>query len=263
MGCRVLAEVTPVILTFNEAPNILRTLAKLAWAREIVVVDSFSTDDTVDLLRQDPRVRVFQRRFDVLATQWTFAIRETGISTPWVLALDADYVLTDELVAELGRLRPDADASGYRARFTYCIDGKPLWGSLYPPVTVLFRRDRARYEQDGHAQRVRVDGAVLELSAPILHDDRKSFAHWRLAQRRYCRLEAEKLSTTPWSRLRWPDRVRRLVVVAPLAVLFHCLVVHGGILQGWAGWQYALQRAWSETVLSSELVKAILRGSHG
>ena len=259
----MIEQITPVLLTWNEAPNLGRSLAKLSWARLIVVVDSFSTDTTVEILKGDPRVHMFQRKFDSHAAQWNFAVQETGIATPWILALDADYVLSDGLVAEMAALKPDGETVAYRARFDYYLRGRRLWGSLYPPVTVLFRKDRGRYEQDGHTQRVRVFGAVRELSAPIHHDDRKPFSHWRLAQRRYCRLEAAKLSRTPWSRLPWPDRVRRLVVVAPPAVLLYCLIVRGGMLQGLAGWQYALQRAWTETVLASELLKRITRGSHG
>lgn len=256
----MLEQITPVLLTYNEAPNLPRTLASLAWAGSIVVVDSGSTDGTVALLQADPRVRVFRRTFDAHATQWNFAVGETGIATPWILALDADYVLSNALVAELGVLRPLAGTSGFRARFDYYVRGRRLWGSLYPPVTVLFRAGQGRYVQDGHTQRLEVSGRIEDLRAPIAHDDRKPFAHWRAAQRRYCRLEADKLARTPWSRLGWPDRVRRLIVVAPAAVLLYCLVARGGILQGLAGWQYALQRAWSEAVLSQELLKRRMGG---
>lgn len=251
----MLEQITPVLLTYNEAPNLPRTLAALAWARAIVVVDSGSTDDTLALLRADPRVRVFQRRFDTHAAQWNYAIAQTGVATPWILALDADYALSDALVAELGALRPNPGTNAYRARFDYYVRGRRLWGSLYPPVTVLFRAGQGRYVQDGHTQRLEIAGRIDDLRAPIAHDDRKPFSHWRQAQRRYCRLEADKLARTPWSQLPWPDRIRRLVVVAPPAVLFYCLFARGGILQGPAGWQYALQRAWSETVLSQELLE--------
>jgi glycosyltransferase involved in cell wall biosynthesis len=254
----VLDQITPVLLTHNEAPNLPRTLAALAWARSIVVVDSFSTDGTLGLLKADARIGVVQRKFDSHAAQWNFAIGETGIATPWILALDADYVLSEALIAELGALRPPAEIDAYRARFDYFVRGRKLWGSLYPPVPVLFRRGRASYVQDGHTQRLSVQGAVGELGAPMAHDDRKPFAHWRQAQRRYGRLEADKLTRTPWSALGWVDRVRRLIVVAPAAVLLHCLVIRGCALQGLAGWQYAVQRAWAETVLSQELLRRLL-----
>lgn len=251
----VLDQITPVMLTYNEVPNLPRSLAALAWARQVVVVDSGSTDGTLELLRAHPRVRVVQRKFDSHAAQWNHAVSATGIATSWVLALDADYVLSSALVAELASLRPDARTGGFRARFEYHVRGRRLWGSLYPPVTVLFRAGHGRYVQDGHTQRLEVPGRIDDLRARIVHDDRKPFAHWRQAQRRYSRLEAEKLLRSPWLKLGWPDRVRRLIVVAPAAVLLYCLVARGGALQGFAGWQYALQRAWSEAVLSQELLK--------
>ena len=59
----MLAQITPVVLTYNEAANIGRTLERLAWAREVVVVDSHSTDDTISIARRFPNVRVVQRPF--------------------------------------------------------------------------------------------------------------------------------------------------------------------------------------------------------
>ena len=59
----VLDQITPLILTYNEAPNIARTLAGLSWAKEIVVVDSFSDDETVEIARSFPQVRVVQTSF--------------------------------------------------------------------------------------------------------------------------------------------------------------------------------------------------------
>src|SRR5215216_552975 len=103
----MLDQITPLVLTYNEAPNIARALGALSWARDIVVVDSFSDDDTVAIAKSFPRVRVFQRAFDSHRNQWDFGLKETGISTPWVLALDADYVVSDELIDELKKLQPD------------------------------------------------------------------------------------------------------------------------------------------------------------
>ena len=78
-----LSDVTPVILTLNEAPNILRCLDRLAWAGEVVVLDSFSTDGTPELANDLERVRVSQRPFDDHASQWNHAIALA--TTPWVL----------------------------------------------------------------------------------------------------------------------------------------------------------------------------------
>lgn len=249
----MLDQITPVILTYNEAPNIERTLAQLGWARDIAVVDSFSTDETLDLIARTPKVRVFQREFDCHENQWNFALSETGIASEWVLALDADYILTPELVEELKSLTPSASVAGYRARFIYCIEGRRLRGSAYPPVTVLYRHKGAAYQQDGHTQRVRLQGDIAELHSPLLHDDRKSFDHWRRAQRRYTKLEASKLSLSKWRDLGWPDRARKLRVVAPFAMPLYCLFAKGGILDGRAGLQYAYQRMLAELMLSRSL----------
>src|SRR5580692_2242165 len=97
----MLDHITPVILTHNEAPNIARTLSHLRWAADVVVVDSGSTDGTLDILAQWPKVRVFSRAFDSHAGQWRYAVSQTGILTPWILRLDADYQVTDELVEEM------------------------------------------------------------------------------------------------------------------------------------------------------------------
>src|SRR2546421_3860457 len=105
----ILEQVTPLILTYNEAPNIARTLEQLQWARDIVVVDSFSEDNTVEIVSRFPQARVFQRKFDTHGNQWNFGLKETGICSEWVLALDADYLLTPELVEELKALKPEAD----------------------------------------------------------------------------------------------------------------------------------------------------------
>lgn len=255
----MLIEITPLILTYNEAPNIGRTLSKLAWARDVVIVDSMSVDRTRELATaQHAGVRWFERAFTTHAEQWNFGLDSTSISTEWVLALDADFVVSDALVEELKQLKPQDGVNGYEASFTYCIEGRPLRGAAYPPLVVLFRRSHARYVQDGHTQRVRVDGAVKKLMNHIFHDDRKPLSDWLASQSRYMRLEAEKLSSTPLSALTPADRIRQLIVVAPPAMFFYCLIGKGGILDGWPGFYYAMQRAAAEMILSLHLVERMV-----
>ena len=256
----MLENITPLVLTYNEAPNIARTLEQLRWARDIVVVDSFSDDDTLQILLTFPQVRVYQRQFDSHAEQWNFGLRETGINSEWVLALDADYILTEEFVAEVEALTPDPGNNAYRAKFVYCVSGKRISSGIYPPVTLLFRREAASYVQDGHTQKLAVAGDIGNLRSPLLHDDRKSLSHWLDAQARYTKLEADKLLCASGEGLSWTDRVRRWRVVAPPAMLFYCLIARGGILDGWAGFYYAFQRALAELMLSLHLLDHDLRG---
>jgi glycosyltransferase involved in cell wall biosynthesis len=251
----VLDQITPLILTNNEAPNIGRTLERLSWARDIVVIDSFSTDDTVEIVSRFPQARVYQRKFDDFAGQCNFGLREANISSEWVLNLDADYVLTPEIIEEILMLNPADDVVGFRAPFVYCVNGLRLRSGIYPPVSVLFRRAKGCFRQDGHAHRVELDGKVEELQSPILHDDRKPLSRWFQGQTRYTQLEANKLLSSDTHALHWPDRIRRWRVIAPPAMLFYCLVVRGGIFDGWPGFYYAFQRTLAELMLSLYLIE--------
>jgi glycosyltransferase involved in cell wall biosynthesis len=251
----MLNRITALILTYNEAPNIGRMLEQLRWARDIVVVDSFSDDDTLEIISSFPQVRVYQREFDSHEQQWNFGLKEIAVNSEWILALDADYLLTADCLAELEALQPEPDIKAYRAKFIYCVNSKKLISGIYPPVTVLYRREGASYTQDGHAHKLRLDGRIENLHSPILHDDRKPLSRWLQAQSRYTKLEAEKLLSSHLGGLSWTDRVRRGRVVAPPAMLLYCLIIRGGILDGWAGFYYAFQRALAELMLSLYLIE--------
>ena len=251
----MLEQITPLILTLDEEDNIERVLARLGWAREIVVVDSGSSDATRSLLTRFANVRCVEHKFESHAAQWNYGLTETGIRTDWVLALDADYVLTDAFVEELRTLSPASDIAGYRAGFRYCVFGRVLRGTLYPPAVVLYRRDAGHYVQDGHTQRLQASGRIEGLQAAILHDDHKPLARWLASQVRYARLEADLLCARSWREVGWPDRLRKLLVLMPPLVFIYCLTVVGGILDGWPGLYYALQRAIAEAVLSLALIE--------
>jgi glycosyltransferase involved in cell wall biosynthesis len=264
-----LNTITPLILTYNEAPNLDRTLAQLTWATTIVVIDSYSTDATLEIVQRYPQIQLWQRPFDSFAAQCNFGLSQ--ISSEWVLSLDADYVLSDQLLAEI-RALPDDDSnlaseqaglerdrvsgysvSGYSARFKYCVFGQPLRGTLLPPRQVLYRRAQAIYHNDGHAHRVWINGTVRPLSGYIYHDDRKPLSRWLWAQDRYMVLEAKKLRSTPVHQLSWGDRLRCQTPFAPAVILLYCLMLKGGILDGKAGWYYALQRTLAEILLAIRL----------
>jgi glycosyltransferase involved in cell wall biosynthesis len=249
----MLENITPLILTYNESPNIGRILQRLTWAKRIVVIDSYSTDETLEILKSFPQVEAYQREFDTAAKQDNFGLDK--ITTEWALSLDADYFLTDELIEEIKNLKPQDSINAYWVRFKYCVFGKTLRGSLYPPRKILYRREKARYEDDGHTQRVRVEGQAAWLSSYMLHDDRKPLSRWLRSQDRYMLLEVEKLRQTPNEQLSLSDVMRRSKILAPFVVMFYCLVIQRGILDGWAGWYYALQRFLAETLLAIRLIE--------
>ena len=246
-------DVTPLILTYNEEANIGRVLERLTWAPRILVVDSFSTDATLDIVRSFPQVDVVQRPFDSFADQCNFGLSQ--IDTEWVLSLDADYVCTEAFVQALQGLPPDPPFNGFAASFSYCIYGRSLRGTLYPDRVVLYRRSHARYGQDGHAHRVHIDGPIGKLAGRILHDDRKPLSSWFAAQQRYAGEEAAKLLQTPTHQLGLADRLR-LRMLGPALAPLYTLFAKGVVLDGAAGWFYALQRTYAEIALALRLYEA-------
>lgn len=246
-------DITVLILTFNEAPNLRRTLEKLTWAKEILVLDSGSTDETLNIARSFPRVRLVHRSFDSFARQCNFGLQQ--ITSEWVLSLDADYVLTDEIIHEISELKPDGKLSGFRAHFAYCVYGRTLRASLYPPRTVLYRKSLATYHDEGHGHRVQVSGQVANLKSSILHDDRKSLCTWFGAQIKYAKIEADFLVKTPESQLKAADRIRKKILLAPFLVFLYTLLIRGLILDGLSGWFYVIQRTSAELLLSLYLLE--------
>jgi glycosyltransferase involved in cell wall biosynthesis len=245
-------DLTALILTRNERENIERALGVLAWVPHILIVDSFSTDDTCERAARFPSVEIVKREFDTFASQCNFGLTE--IKTPWVLSLDADYILTPDLIGELKGLEPDGDTAGYSAAFRYCVYGRPLRNTIYPPRTILYRRDRAHYEDEGHGHRVRIAGPVFSLKGKIDHDDRKPLSRWIRSQDSYSTLEARHLIATPNDRLNWQDRLRKRIYFAPLVIFFYLLFGRGLILDGWPAWYYVFQRTVAEMLLSLRLL---------
>lgn len=249
----MLELITPLILTRDEEANIGRTLSQLGWAREVVVVDSFSTDRTVEIARSFPNVRLVQRVFDAHATQWNYGV--SLVTTEWVLTLDADYFVPTELARELEQLQPPPALAACDAAFVYAVHGHPLRASLYPPRPVLLRKGRFEIWQDGHTQRVRVDGPAQRLETRIVHDDRKPLRRFVQRQRAYMRQEAAKLRATRFRDLNAAGKLRKLRVIAPVAVLAYTLFGRKLILDGWPGLIYTFERVLAEVLLSVELMR--------
>lgn len=267
----MLEQITPLILTFNEQANIQRTLTALQWAKNVVVLDSFSDDATQAICAHYPNVQFVQRKFDQHANQWNFGLAyiahqhaKKGAAEHWTLALDADHVVSPDYIAEISTWFAAASTAscsgpnapvGFRNGFVYCQDGKPLSGSLYPPLVALFKTTLGHYVQDGHTQRLLLSGSIVDLQSRNLHDDRKPFARWVAAQQRYAQLDAAKLAGRPVSALRWTDRARVIPFLSPLLVLCYTLVYKRLIFNGVAGVKYSLLRALAETLLHSARCK--------
>lgn len=252
-----LDRVTPMILCYNEAENIGRTVACLQWAREVIVVDSGSTDATLGILAGFPNVRVITRPFDSAAAQGNFGL--DAVAGEWVLSLDSDYLVPPELVDEMARIDPATDVAGFTVGFTYMVFGRRLRSTIYPPRTVLYRVAAGRYHDEGHTQRVAVRGIVENLTARIDHDDRKPILRWFSSQNAYVRREADYLLGLPARDLSRLQKLRLMMWPAPFAMLLYTLFVKGYVLDGRAGLYYAFQRTLAELMLAVELLDRKLR----
>jgi hypothetical protein len=97
------------------------------------------------------------------------------------------------------------------------------------------------------------------LAGRIDHDDRKPLDRWFGEQIKYTRQEAKFLLATPDVELKWADRIRRKIILAPALVFFYTLLVKGLILDGWPGWFYVFQRTLAEIILSLRLIEEKLK----
>src|SRR5438105_2567412 len=117
--------ISVLILTLNEEANLARCLDSVKWSDDIVVLDSLSTDKTVEIARA-AGARVYQRKFDNERDQRTYSVREIKFKYPWVYNPDADEVtppeLRDEMLAAVAD--PSQDAVAYRLRFKTIFMGK-------------------------------------------------------------------------------------------------------------------------------------------
>jgi glycosyltransferase involved in cell wall biosynthesis len=268
-------SLTALVLTYNEQENIRRNLEALVWVPKVIMVDSFSTDQTLEIARSFPNVQIVQRVFDTHANQWNAGLDR--IDSEWALTLDADYVLTAELQEEIKKLEPTSEMALYWGEFDYCVFGRPLRGSIYPPRVILFRTKRARYVDEGHTQQLRIKGKLAKLKGKVWHDDRKPLRRWFQSQDRYSEIEAAYLLATASPRTqagrlsdggRGPlttqlsriDQWRLKIIVVPIIMPFYLLLVRGLIFEGWNGWYYAFQRTVAEMMLALRLLEQKLRG---
>ena len=163
-------SIAATVITKNEAVLIRSCLDSLNWVDEIIVVDSGSTDGTVELCRQYTD--------KIMVTDWPgFGPQKNRAvemaASEWVLSLDADERVSPELCEEMRAAMADP---GNRAAFamprrsSFC--GKPMRHSGWWPdyVTRLFRRGQARFSNDLVHERLLVDGPVGRLRQPLLHE---------------------------------------------------------------------------------------------
>ncbi len=190
-----------IVLTYDEEANLRACLESVAGlARDLFVVDSFSTDGTLRVARE-LGAHVVQRPFVSQADQFNWALDHLPLQTPWILRLDADEYLTpelrEELAARLPLLPPEVTGLYVKRRFLFL--GRWIRHGGYYPIWLLrvFRRGAARAEErwmDEHL--VLTAGQAARLTHDLVDENRKGFLFWLERQMRYAPREVQTLLET-------------------------------------------------------------------
>lgn len=195
--------VTVLIAAKNEALNLPKCLKALQPAKSVVLLDSHSTDDTA-MIAKKAGVKVVQFHYKggyPKKRQW--ALDHLKIKTPWVLLIDADEEVTEELWGEIRQVVDSADVcEAYFIRKQFHFMGKKFkFGGFSFDAVLLFRRGKARFEHlidepkesmdmEVH-ERLIVEGKIGKIESPLVHNDYKGLEAYLDRHNRYSTWEAK------------------------------------------------------------------------
>lgn len=259
--------VSVVVLTRDEEPNIRRCLSSLAWADQVVVVDSGSTDSTVPIARS-LGLQVVQQPWLGYSDQREFALRLSQLRHDWVYFVDADEWVSPQLAHEIAERLKDPSCAGFAHRLRLVFLGTWIrhcgWYSASLVVRLVDRR-YTKFNGELAGERACVDGPIYRLLNDIVDEDLKGLAAWLHKHVRYAQLQAERRSrrvTAPHRlrMIRHRDRtdtrplirvvIRELIFPSipakPLALFIYMYLLRWGFLDGPAGLRFCFYHAWYE-----------------
>ena len=258
--------ISVLILTLNEEINIADCLDSVAWADDVLVLDSGSDDRTVEIA-EAKGARTMHREFDTFARQRNYGLEEGNLRHDWVLHLDADERVTPELRDVLQKKARHAALRAYRVPSKLMFQDTWLkYSGMYPTYQVRFgRTDALTFTQVGHGQRSALPAnRVGTLDAPLLHYAfSKGVADWIERHNRYSTDEAEHALEASRDSIDWgalvgddPQARRRalkdLSYRLPFRPLLRFLYVYVGclgFLDGRAGFDYAVLLSFYEYMI--------------
>lgn len=250
-------SISVCILTLNEEINLPACLESLSWCDDIVVLDSFSTDRTVEIAKE-AGARVYQRAYDSEDRQRMFALKEITYKHKWVFMPDADEVTPPDLRDEMLAIAadPTRPESFFRIRYKNMFMGRWIkHSSLYPTwMTRFFRPDRIiRFEREEHARPIG-DGPEGKLKAHYFHYSfNKGLRAWYEKHNRYSSSEARETAESlrngriPWQeimssraevRRRALKELSKHVPFRATARFVYMYFLRGGFLDGIQGYHY-------------------------
>jgi glycosyltransferase involved in cell wall biosynthesis len=244
------------IITRNEEANLPRTLESIRWADEVVIVDSGSTDGTVEIA-WNFGTKVIREEWHGFGCQKNLAIEHC--TSEWVLSLDADEEVSQSLAQEITRLLEGAtDVDAYFIpRRNLFLDRWMRHGGYYPdPKLRLFRKGAAWFEERAVHETLQSAGATRTLHGDLIHHAYPTLENYIEHMNRYSTLGAEQAVEKGKSSHSLPAFLWN-VLLSPVATFFYNYILRLGFLDGREGlllhlyhstyvsWKYA--KAWQST----------------
>jgi len=223
-------DISAVIITYNEEKRLEAALKSVAGvASEIIIVDSFSSDDTVKIAKKYTN-KVFRQKWTNFADQKNFA--NSRASFPWILSLDADERLSPELREELLQIKSgEPDSSGFSMPRKVFYLGKWIRHSVwYPDRKIrLFRKDKARWEGEYVHEKLVIEEKIQKLKGAIHHFTYRNISEHLARVDKFSDLGAQKLYTQK-KKCRWYH-----LVFLPFFRFAKSFFLKAGFLDGYAG----------------------------
>ena len=186
-------HVAVVILTYNEELNLPFAIESVInWAASIQIVDSYSSDRTLEIARSYG-VEIYQHTFDDFSTQRNWALDHLPFTSDWIFFLDADEQMTDELKHEIEAELSACNygVSAYAIRQTFVLIGRVLKHSHDSPRLVrMVKRGRAHWICYGVRESCSVDGTIVNLRYKLWHEDHRGLNYWIDKHNNYTTREA-------------------------------------------------------------------------
>lgn len=186
-----MTQISVIIPTLNEESNIRRALDSVFFADEIIVIDSFSTDATVAIVKEYD-VRLLQRNFDDFSSQKNYAIKQA--SHDWILVIDADEEVTKELRESIQKaITTPLNFSGFKIHRKNFIKNKKLnYGGFTDKIIRLFKKEHGYYEGIVH-EKVMITEKVGVLNGDLHHYTYKDYFQFKNKVEYYAELRAKEL----------------------------------------------------------------------
>lgn len=173
--------ITVIMITLNEAHNIDRIAKNLKKVSEIIILDSFSADNTVDKCLEYG-FRVYQRPFDGFGSQWNAALK-IPISNSWVMKLDPDESISDELFNSIKHALISNEFNAYKVIRQLTFMGKPL--NVYDEPLRIWKAGKCIFSEDLVNEHPIVIGKLRTLKGILYHHDSPNLEHWFYKQNKY------------------------------------------------------------------------------